>query len=559
MIRVQPPIGARCGPAGTGRGVPLSAKPAWRMLVGGTMDDRKQRTGKLSPVAAAMRSAPRLLREKSGAVAIMSVLMLPILIGFAGLAVDVGFWYMQFRKLKAVADSAAVTAAMEITNGSAGTAEAQAKADAVRNGIGSTQVTVNMPPASPSSFSGDSNAAEVVITDTLPLFFTSLFGVTAPVVTVRAVATQVFGTEPQTACIVSLADTADAIKLDSNATITATGCAIQVDSTSGTGLNNLATPTDPDTSAAVPAVTADNICITGNSFGSATGDSGFSTTPLTGAGNCPALGDPLAGRDQALLPDPNSCDFNGLTIDNGTVTAGGTRTASSVVAEPSSAAYDSSIHSCNSAHCDCAGSGFSVITLQPGVYCGGIQMNACANVVFEAGNYTISDGQLWTDGNANMVGDGVGFFLSGAAPATSTATINFDANSRVVLTAPSSPDPAVDPMSGLIFFEDRNARTTPELIHEVDSNGEIYFEGSLYFPKGTVHIDSNGVASANSPYTQIIARKLNIDSNAKLTLNNSVCGASGVTGSGPPACTNVPGVSGSSIEVPCCPRAALAE
>ncbi len=41
-----------------------------------------------------MRSVVRLLREQSGVLAIMSVLMLPILIGFAGLAIDVGYWYM---------------------------------------------------------------------------------------------------------------------------------------------------------------------------------------------------------------------------------------------------------------------------------------------------------------------------------------------------------------------------------------------------------------------------------------------------------------------------------
>ncbi len=175
-------------------------------------------------------------------------------------------------------------------------------------------------------------------------------------------------------------------------------------------------------------------------------------------------------------------------------------------------------------------------------------MLACANVIFAPGEYIISDGTLSTDGGANALGDGVGFFLTGSAPATSTATLNFDSNSRVILTAPSSGD-----LSGLIFFEDRDAPVGQ--IHELDSNGEIYFEGSLYFSKGTIHIDSNGVASANSPYTQIIARKLDLDSNAKLTLNNRVCSVDPT-----PPCTNVPTLGDSAkITVPCCPRAALAE
>ena len=130
------------------------------------MDDRKQRTEKLSSVAAAMRRAPRLLREKSGAIAIMTVLMLPLLVGLAGIAVDVGYWYMQFRQLRAVADLAAVSAAIEIFNYDVTTLSdaqktaviAAAKSDAALNGVSASQITVKIPPGS-GSFTADGHSA----------------------------------------------------------------------------------------------------------------------------------------------------------------------------------------------------------------------------------------------------------------------------------------------------------------------------------------------------------------------------------------------------------------
>ena len=501
------------------------------MLVGETMDDRKRRTEKLSPVAAAMRSAVRLLRERSGAVTMITVLMLPILAGFGGLAVDVGFWYVQFGKLRSVADVAAVTAAMELNSGSTtATARAQAIADAARNGIGSSQITVNMPPTS-GAFTADNNAAEVVITETLSLFFTSIFRLTAPAVTVRAVAAQRPGPPiPQNACIVALDPSVpNALRTASNATITANGCAIQVNSTSSAAVNLQATPTDGGGNP-IPSVTAPNVCITGNSTGPR-GNANYSTPPMTGSTDCPVIADPLASL---TAPTVGACDCDSLKISDDVVT----NTCSKVIVATTATVNPNPAAS---------GATVKLVTLTEGVYCNGIKLESNANVVFSAGVYIVKSDRLFFDSNVNVDATaGVGFYLTGDA-SDGYARVSFKSNAVVDIVAPSSGD-----LEGLVFFEDRNAPAGQW--HDIDSNAVVDFEGSLYFSQGTVVIDSNGTVSGNSPYTQIIARKLSFDSNSRLTLNNRVCSVDPT-----PPCTNVPTVSSASISVPGDPRVALTE
>ena len=72
-----------------------------------------------------------------------------------------------------------------------------------------------------------------------------------------------------------------------------------------------------------------------------------------------------------------------------------------------------------------------VVTLSPGVYCNGIILDACANVVYLPGEYIIKDKQLAMLSNSVANGDGVGFYLTGSNPPSSTATVFFDSNTRL--------------------------------------------------------------------------------------------------------------------------------
>ena len=64
----------------------------------------------------------RLRGDRSGVVAILAALSMVSIVGFTGLAVDVGNVYYAQAKLQAAADAAALAGAQDINNGSGGTA-----------------------------------------------------------------------------------------------------------------------------------------------------------------------------------------------------------------------------------------------------------------------------------------------------------------------------------------------------------------------------------------------------------------------------------------------------
>jgi hypothetical protein len=59
-------------------------------------------------------------------------------------------------------------------------------------------------------------------------------------------------------------------------------------------------------------------------------------------------------------------------------------------------------------------SGQTTITLQPGVYCGGVQFSGKVTVTFAPGLFVIKDGLLQASGGTSFTGNGVSFFLTGA-------------------------------------------------------------------------------------------------------------------------------------------------
>ena len=55
----------------------------------------------------------RCLRDRRGASAILLGIALPVLVGFVGLGVETGIWYLEKRELQEAADSAALAGARE--------------------------------------------------------------------------------------------------------------------------------------------------------------------------------------------------------------------------------------------------------------------------------------------------------------------------------------------------------------------------------------------------------------------------------------------------------------
>jgi len=64
------------------------------------------------------------------------------------------------------------------------------------------------------------------------------------------------------------------------------------------------------------------------------------------------------------------------------------------------------------------------VTINPGVYCGGIQFNANADVTFNPGIYFIDGGDFTVNGGAILQGTGVTIIFTSSKGSWPTATIN---------------------------------------------------------------------------------------------------------------------------------------
>lgn len=117
-----------------------------------------------------------------GQVLPLIALCLAMLLGFAGISVDVGFFEYRQQAQQSATDAAALGAAEQLVHSgcpSQASARAAGTADAASNGFlnaGNTTVTVNNPPTS-GAYSGNHCAVSVSInTSSIPTYFSKFFG-----------------------------------------------------------------------------------------------------------------------------------------------------------------------------------------------------------------------------------------------------------------------------------------------------------------------------------------------------------------------------------------------
>jgi Flp pilus assembly protein TadG len=138
--------------------------------------------------------------RRSGKILVLFALLLPVLFGMLGLAIDAGMMLASHRQAQSAADAAALAAAVELLNGESN-ACADAKAQSYvqqYNGLADAAVTVNVPP-SQGPHAGDSHYVEVFVSHTVDsLFIPVLSGTSAQTISARAVAGMEAIPAPQT-------------------------------------------------------------------------------------------------------------------------------------------------------------------------------------------------------------------------------------------------------------------------------------------------------------------------------------------------------------------------
>lgn len=122
----------------------------------------------------------------------MTVLAMSVLLGFMGLAVDVGTLFHVKRELQTAADAAAVAGTLEYlytdsVSKATTYADNASAANGFTNGSNGVAVTVHDPPADGPS-KGNASFFEAIVSEPAPTYFMAMFGFKSVTVAARAVA-----------------------------------------------------------------------------------------------------------------------------------------------------------------------------------------------------------------------------------------------------------------------------------------------------------------------------------------------------------------------------------
>src|SRR5436305_6056481 len=291
------------------------------------------------------------------------------------------------------------------------------------------------------------------VTATVPSNFLGVLGVSSLDIRVTGTAT----VPPSTGayyCVMALNRTAQsALQLTGNASITinAPKCVVQVNSSSSRAV-------DMNGNTRIQSV---ENCFVGGI--SSVGNSTISPAPDS---TCKPIPDPFANYPR---PTVGACDFTNYQL-----------------------------------------SGNKTVTLQPGVYCGGMNFSGHVNVTFAPGLYVIKDGII-SESGGTFTGNGVSFFLTGY-----NTSLQLSGQADWHLIAPSD-----GPLPGFAIFLDPDGPSgLAGSFSSLSGQSELYFEGIVYLPKQEVTVSGNASAFAPSPYTSYIGDTLRFVGNGDLVINN---------------------------------------
>ncbi len=153
----------------------------------------------------------------------------------------------------------------------------------------------------------------------------------------------------------------------------------------------------------------------------------------------------------------------------------------------------------------------STMRIDPGVFCGGIGVNAGAELTLNPGIYYLDGGGLSVNGGAALIGNNVTLvFTSKNRNGWADATIN--GNAIVNLTPPSS-----GPTAGIVVFGDRNIPLGTTF--KFNGGASQYLGGAIYIPTGDITF--SGGAGTSTSCTQIIGYTMTFVGNSDLAINCS--------------------------------------
>jgi hypothetical protein len=391
----------------------------------------------------------RFQHDESGSYLVIGGIVMPVLVGVVGLGTEVGLWYARHHQMQSAADSAAVTAATDYFvnhNANALTVQAQSIAASYGFVIGAKGVTLTVNhPPLSGNYTSDQRAVEVIIQEPQRRLFSALYASSDVTIAARSVA---LGTGGK-GCVIALDPSASgAVTLQGAAGVTLAGCSLYDNSNNSSAM----------TVGGSGTISAESVNIVG-----------------------------------------------GIANTSGVTTTDGIATGQSAIADPYANATFGSFTGCDQTNFVAK----STVTINPGVYCGGLKLNAGANVTLNPGIYYLDRGTLSVNGGASLSGTGVTLvFTSSNGHNYANASINGGANINLVA-------PTTGPTAGIVLFGDRNM--TAGTSFTLNGGSSEVFGGAIYLPRADVSF-SGGAASTNG-CVQLVANTITFVGNANFSIN----------------------------------------
>jgi Flp pilus assembly protein TadG len=406
----------------------------------------------------------RFWRDRCGVVAVAVAVLLPVLIGFAGIGIEVGMWFWIQRQNQSATDAAAISAALEyaaqiekngvVTNPTAATTAATTAAN--YNLFSTT-------PPNTLALYPTPNAVQVVLRQPLNTTFanlvTAIWGPSVDTVNVTTTAIAAFPVGG-TACYLALdPNAANAFLVDNGGTLPNSNCWVASNSSSGSALNC-------------------NGCLIAGPTNVVGGDAVSNGGQLTGSPNrtyASAIADPYASVSLADLPVPNTDCASTPPVTGGSAPiraghySGGIQVPRGSILNMSPGVY----------YIDC----------QFGIQNGGT-LNANGVTIIINGTYCLGDGTC-------QPGHGIGGTLNVTAQTAGT-------------------------FAGIAIFGPRDS--SPAIVQEFVAGSQSNIQGAIYFPSQTILFDLSSQLSP-SMCTQIIGDMIHLQTNTSIS---NKCGGAGV-------------------------------
>lgn len=446
------------------------------------------------------------IRDDSGQVLVLTALCMVVLIGFLGMAVDIGSVRYEQRRLQNAADAAALAGALEVrvcgTTPNCPAMQTAAQNALVENGYTSNSalitncgtvgsgltVMVNNPVCLISSDPNKSryNYVETQVSETAPLYFSRIFGFNGFSIKARAEAARGVGGP----CIYAMNPTASGALNVGIGLGFRSNCGVVVESSSPTSVNCLVGlgVTAPYVQVSPTGGGASLLCL---------GNTGVTQAPV------PVPADPLA----YLPAPPNANDPCGTSSGN--------------VYNGSQSAVQLGVL------VGLAGN----VTLNPGVYCGGISITAAllSNITFNPGTYILRNGPAFNilglrigtssgftvTGNvlSSIVGNGVTFYNEGDAGSFSLTAGALPLQlSNFQLTAPTSGN-----YGGILFWQASGVQNTGTFLATLLQGSRV--DGVIYMPSALVTYGVSVLGGA-SKYNGIVADRVQFTANVLSVISN---------------------------------------